>query len=164
LAADPKNTIFGSAGRGMCNPCPTPAAEMPEGTCCAGGTEVHGILGHAAMGKGAVQFNGISAPTDGTYNVDWWYFCGNSDTNGDNVCPWAGQGKGNPPGCRPAQFLINGTPLQMADVQFPCSAGSWMVVHLKTIPMPLKAGANNTIRFFSTGPDAPDLNRIVVHD
>jgi hypothetical protein len=136
---------------------------MPEGMCCSGGGEVHQVLGHAAMGKGALQYNGISAPSDGMYNVDWWYFCGNSDTNGDTVCPWAGQGKGNPPGCRPAQFLINGTPLQTADVQFPCSAGAWSVVHLKTIAMPLKAGMN-TIKIFSTGPDAPDLDRIVVHD
>jgi hypothetical protein len=160
------NSLYGTARRAACLACASSAAEVPQGPCCSGGGEVENIVGHPPAAEGSFQFNGIAAPRDGTYNIDWWYFCGQADANGDTVCPWIGKmGLGNtPPGCRPAQFLINGTPLQAADVQFPCFSTPWSIVHLKTIAMPLKAGSNNTIRVFHVGTDAPNFDRIVVHD
>jgi hypothetical protein len=160
------NTLFGTARRAGCTACMSSAAEVPEGPCCSGGGEVENIVGHPPGAVGSFQFNGIAAPTDGIYDIDWWYFCGQADANGDMACPWVGKmGLGNtPPGCRPAQFLINGTPLQTADVQFPCFPTLWSIVHLKTIAMPLKAGSNNTIQVLHVGTDAPNFDRIVVHD
>jgi hypothetical protein len=163
------NTLSGTAVRvgckdkttGMSLTCPASPPEAEGDVCCSGGMKVSQVLGHAAMGRGNVQFNGVSAPADGTYDVVWYYYCGNSDTNGDTACPWAGQGKGNPPGCRPAQFVINGMQLPTT-YQFPCFAGAWNIAHLHTVSLPLKAGSSNTIKIFSTGPDVVDLDRIVV--
>jgi hypothetical protein len=165
-AESPNNTLIGAARHRPCMACASTAAEMPQGPCCSGGQEVDNLLGHPANDLGALQWNGIAAPKDGLYNVDWWYFCGQADANGDMVCPWFGKmGLGNtPPGCRAAQFLVNGAPLHTEDVQFPCFSTPWSIVHLTTIAMPLKAGNSNTIRVYHVGTDAPDFDRIVVHD
>src|SRR5437667_131581 len=66
----------------------------PEDTWCFDGKEVRQLL----RGKGGLQFNNVSAPADGMYDVTWWYHCGNNDNFHDPTC----RGEPHTPaGCRP---------------------------------------------------------------
>jgi hypothetical protein len=133
------------------------------------GTQVNNLLGHKPGGEGQLQFNNIYAPSDGNYDITFYYYCGLNDTNGDGNCG----GEPNkppypqPPGCRPSFFVVNGT-LLMSPVasgfQFPCFAGLWNIVHTFTFSLPLKAGMTNSIKIYSESADAPNFDRIVVAD
>jgi hypothetical protein len=96
------------------------------------------------------------------YDVTWWYHCGNNDNFGDTNCG----GQTNPPttpsGCRPHQFIVNGTTLP-GGYHFPCFAGSFQIIRAATTTFALKAGSNNTIRVVPPHPrDASDIDAIQI--
>jgi len=138
-AEAPGNTLFGGAKRRAC-------------AICSGGGEVGGILGHGK--PDALQFNGVMAPADGTYNVTWWYIAG--DPNGDTKCG----GEPNPPsqGCRPGDLVVNG--VSQGIFQFP-DTPNWHTLGHLTVRLKLKAGSN-TIKISSKTQDVADIDRIVV--
>jgi hypothetical protein len=138
-AESPTNTLSGKAKARAC-------------AFCSGGGEVGGILGHGS--SDALQFNGVMAPADGTYDVTWWYISG--DPNGDTKCG----GEPNPPkqGCRPGDLVVNG--VSQGIFQFPDTA-NWHTLGSLTVKLKLKAGAN-TIRISSKTADVADIDRIVV--
>jgi hypothetical protein len=138
-AESPTNTLSGKAKARAC-------------AFCSGGGEVGGILGHGS--SDALQFNGVMAPADGTYDVTWWYISG--DPNGDTKCG----GEPNPPkqGCRPGDLVVNG--VSQGIFQFPDTA-NWHTLGKMTVKLKLKAGAN-TIRISSKTADVADIDRIVV--
>ncbi len=140
-AESPTNTLSGKAKARACS-------------FCSGGGEVGGILGHGS--SDALQFNGVMAPADGTYDVTWWYISG--DPNGDTKCG----GEPNPPkqGCRPGDLVVNG--VSQGIFQFPDTA-NWHTLGSLTVKLKLKAGAN-TIRISSKTADVADIDRIVVAD
>jgi hypothetical protein len=133
------NTLFGAAKRRAC-------------AFCSGGGEVGNILGHGS--SDALQFNGVTAPADGTYNVTWWYIAG--DPNGDTKCG----GEPNPPkqGCRPGDLVVNG--VSQGIFQFP-DTPNWHTLGSMTVKLKLKAGTN-TIKISSRTADVADIDRIVV--
>jgi hypothetical protein len=55
----------------------------PGDNCQSGGGEVTWITEGR---QGWLQFNQVAAPSDGTYDVTWWYHCGNNDNFGDKHC------------------------------------------------------------------------------
>jgi hypothetical protein len=133
------NTLSGGAVRRTC-------------AICSGGGEVGGILGHGK--PDALQFNGVQAAADGTYNVTWYYIAG--DPNGDTTCG----GEPNPPklGCRPGNIVVNG--VSQGIFQFP-DTPDWHTLGSMTIRLSLNAGAN-TIKISSATQDVADIDRIVV--
>jgi hypothetical protein len=160
-AEAPNNTLFGAAARkgcGMANPaCGPPETTKPDSLCCFGKMEVRNLL----RGVGGVQFNGVSAPADGMYDITWWYHCGNNDNFHDPVC------RGEPhtaSGCRPGQVTVNGTALKPI-FEFPCFPGAFDIVHAATTTVPLKSGAMNTIKITAsfTNNDAADIDAISVY-
>jgi hypothetical protein len=158
--ATPPNTLISGAIVGGCGTTPAcpPPAELKEGLmCCSGGKEVRQLL----RGKGGVQFNAVSAPADGNYDITWWYHCGNSDNFHDPTC----RGEAHTPaGCRPGQLTVNGTVLPRI-YEFPCFAGAWGQIHAATTTVPLKAGAANSIKIaagFAIN-DAVDVDAITVY-
>jgi hypothetical protein len=115
-----------------------------------------------AHGNGEVQFNNVMVPSDGMYDVTWWYYCGNNDNFGDKNCG----GQTNPPtmaaGCRPQQFYVNNTLLPGA-YHFPCFGGAWSIVRTATTTMALKAGVN-VLRLHAPPPrDAVNLDGIEIY-
>jgi hypothetical protein len=152
--------VTGRATKPKCTPCPSSAAMKPGDQCCSGGGQVDWLVAH---GNGEVQFNNVSAPADGMYDVTWWYYCGKNDNFGDKNCG----GQTMPPttaaGCRPHQFYVNGTLLPGA-YHFPCFAGAWSVVRVATVTMPLKAGAANTIKLHAPPPrDSVNVDAIELY-
>jgi hypothetical protein len=113
--------------------------------------------------NGWLQFNDITVPADGNYDLTWFYFCGNNDNFGDGRCG----GQTNPPttpsGCRPHQLTVNGVVLS-GTYQFPCFSGSFQVQHIVTTPnIQLKAGSTNTVRIEPPkGFDSADLDAVWV--
>jgi hypothetical protein len=152
--------LFGPARATKCGmACGPPGTFKPGDTCCSGGGEVTQILGRA---MGALQYNNVSAPADGMYDVTWWYHCGLNDNFGDKNCG----GQTNPPttpsGCRPHQIVVNGTEMP-GTYHFPCFPGPWSIIRAATTTLPLKGGAMNTIKVYATAPrDAADMDAIEV--
>jgi uncharacterized membrane protein len=144
--AIPPNVLAGRAVSINCADCPV-------------GKKVAQLLGHAPQGRGTLQFNSISVPADGNYDVTWGYYCGKSDNNGDTTC---GGQPHTPSGCRPGIFVINGVQLPTVH-QFQCFPGTWHELHSATFSVPLKAGMNS-LKIFSNSADCPDVDRIVVAD
>jgi hypothetical protein len=120
------------------------------------GGEVHQLL----RGRGGMVFNQVSAPSDGMYDVTWWYHCGLNDNFGDPGC---GGEPHTPSGCRPAGLVVNG--MALAHVyQFPCFPGDWGQIHAYTTPLALKAGPTNSIQITAgiMGRDAADIDAIMI--
>jgi hypothetical protein len=163
--------------------CPTDGVE--EGAnCCSGGGVITEIIGRApcsgppgsdagytdCQDTGAgVEFDDVTVPADGTYDVTWWYHCGEANTYGDTMCGGLHYAVGT--GCRPQLIDVNGVPMsatvdaQMALIyQFPCYVSAWSVVHGATTALPLKSGLN--IIYFhaphATNLDAADVDAIDV--
>jgi hypothetical protein len=131
---------------------------MPGTACFSGKGEVVQLLGRYNR---ALTYENVYAPSDGMYDVTWWYHCGLNDNFGDKNCG----GQTNPPttpsGCRPHNLVVNGMAIP-GTFHFPCFPGNWNIIRAATTTLPLKAGAN-TIKVFSTAPrDAADLDALAV--
>jgi hypothetical protein len=150
------NTLFGgskigSCGAGVCMATDT----IKEGQeCCSAGKKVSQLL----RGRGGVIFNNVMAPSDGMYDVTWWFHCGKSDNFGDANC---GGAPHTPSGCRPHVFELNGAKFPKV-YHFPCFPGSWGEIHASTVTFPLKAGMNSIKVQATPGRDAADLDAIEV--
>ncbi len=120
------NTLAGGAVVAACSPC-------------SNGQKV----GYVGNNAGTLQFNGISAPSAGSYTVTIYF------VNGDS-------------GVRTAQMSVNGG--SAVTLSFPVT-GSWTTVSTVTQTVTLNAGSSNTIKFSNTtaGSWAPDFDRIVVN-
>jgi hypothetical protein len=107
-----------------------------------------------------LQYNNVTVPSDGMYDVTWWYHCGQSDNFGDVHCG----GQTNPPttpsGCRPHQIVVNGTEMP-GTYHFPCFPGTWIEMHAATTTLPLKAGAN-TIKVYPKQRDSADMDALQI--
>ncbi len=161
---------------------PCPAGAVKEGAQCAsGGKVVNQILGRSPCQPptsttsnsqcqnkgGGIQFNQVTVPADGTYDVTWWYHCGqdrpgHADVFGDTKCGGLNYNTGAGSGCRPHLIDVNGVPMSsVVDgktalyYQFPCYAVSWSILHGATTALPLKAGANTV---YIHAPGAPTLD------
>jgi Alpha galactosidase A/Alpha galactosidase C-terminal beta sandwich domain/Carbohydrate binding module (family 35) len=113
------NTLIGSASVSGCD-------------ACSGGQKV----GNLYLG-GALRFNNVTVPADGTYEVNIRYASADP---------------------RSAQLSTNGGPATTVD--FP-SSGGWSIPATTTVALSLKAG-RNTITFDSGTWYSPDLDRIDV--
>jgi hypothetical protein len=156
--AVPPNQLIGRATVGNCGAGTCPSIEaIKEGLeCCSGGKKVSQVI----RGTAQLQFNGVEVPSDGTYDVTWWFHCGKNDNFGDKDC--GGQPTRTASGCRPHVFVVNDVKLDGV-YHFPCFPGSWGEIHASTVPLPLKAG-KNSIRVFATpGRDAADLDAIAIY-
>ena len=155
-AAD--NTLFGGTKIVMCGTAPKCAsvAAIKEGIeCCSEGKKLSQLL----RGKGGVVVNKIAAPSDGMYDVTWWYHCGKNDNFRDPNCGGLPHTKS---GCRPHIMEVNGTK-QPKISEWPCFPGPWGELHAVTTPLPFKAGMNS-IRIYSTpGNDAADLDALAIY-
>ena len=142
------------------NTCPSTAAIKPGDDCCSGGGEVTWLTQGIGPIPGGLQYNGVMAPSDGMYDVTWWYHCGNNDNFGDKHCG----GQTDPPttsaGCRPHQIVVNGTEMT-GTYHFPCFSGSFGIIHAATTALPLKAGANS-IKVYPKQRDAADMDALQV--
>src|SRR5262249_16326226 len=141
---------------GMCSAgtCMSTMAIKDGLECCSGGKKVSQLL----RGRGGVVFQQVMAPSEGMYDVTWWFHCGKSDNFGD------GNSAGPPPpaaGCRPHVFTING-PAFPKVYPSPCSRGSWGEIPASTVTMPLKMGMNSISVHATPGRDAADLDAIEV--
>lgn len=115
------NTVAGGAGVASCSGC-------------SGGQKV-GFVGSG----GTLTFNGISAPSDGTYWLTIYYADGDSG--------------------RQAQVIVNGTVVQT--VSF-AGTGDFDVVGATSVQVPLVAGSINTIELANPSAFAPDFDRILI--
>jgi hypothetical protein len=136
---------------------------MEGANCCSAGAAVSSLLGRVPcsgppggvgdyedcqMMGGGVEFQDVTVPEAGTYDVTWWYHCGENNTYGDKECcgvnyPSTGSV------CRPQLIDVNGKPMEStldgqtaAIYQFPCYSGAWSILHAATTALPLNAGAN----------------------
>jgi hypothetical protein len=157
--AVPPNVLGGPARVGHGAACPK-GTPIKEGDMCqSNGGEVGQILGRA---MGSLTYNNITVPSDGTYDVTWYYHCGLNDNFGDKNCG----GQTNPPttmsGCRPHQIVVNGTEMP-GTYHFPCYPGGWIIMHIAKTALPLKGGMMNSIKVYSKAPrDSADLDAISV--
>jgi hypothetical protein len=144
---------------GHCPACPA-GVPKPGDSCCSGGGEVTWLTQGIGPLPGGLTYNKVMAPTDGMYDVTWWYHCGNNDNFGDVHCG----GQKDPPttaaGCRPHQIVVNGTELT-GTYHFPCFGGSFTVIHAATTPLMLKAG-ENSIKVYPKQRDAADMDALQV--
>lgn len=170
-------------------PCPT--GGVKEGAdCSSGGEFVELILGRSPCNPptspssydgcqnkgGGIQFNAITVPVDGSFDVTWWYHCGSDSTGhanvyGDTGCGGLDYQTGPGSGCRPHLIDVNGVPMSAADAgqtalyyQFPCYTSAWNILHGATTSLPLKAGTN-TIYIHAPGAtmlDAADIDALDV--
>jgi hypothetical protein len=168
-----------------------PANGVKEGANCAsGGKVVAQILGRSPCDPptsttsytncqdkgGGVQFNAITVPVAGNYDVTWWYHCGpdtpgHADVYGDTRCGGLNYNTGTGTGCRPHLIDVNGVPISSTvggqtalHFQFPCYTTPWSTLHGATTSLPLKAGVN-TIYIHAPGAttlDAADMDAIDV--
>jgi hypothetical protein len=158
--AVPPNVLVGRAVLATGHmPCAT-KPPMPGQMCDSGGGEVDWLV--SGGGGGTLTWMNISVPSDGMYDVTFWYHCGNNDVYGDKNCG----GQTNPPtvapGCRPHVFVVNGTTLPGA-YHFPCFAGSWGIIRAATVSLPLKGGAMNSIKVVSPPPrDASNMDALQI--
>jgi hypothetical protein len=130
----------------------------PGEKCNAGGGEVTWITEGR---QGWLQFNQVSAPADGMYDVTWWYHCGNNDNFGDKHCGGQTDPPTTPAGCRPHNIVVNGTEMP-GTYHFPCFAGSFSEIHAATTTLPLKAGAMNSIKVYPKQRDSADMDAIQI--
>jgi len=130
----------------------------PGEKCNAGGGEVTWITEGR---QGWLQFNQVSAPADGMYDVTWWYHCGNNDNFGDKHCGGQTDPPTTPAGCRPHNIVVNGTEMQ-GTYHFPCFAGTFSEIHAATTTLPLKAGGANTIKVYPKQRDSADMDAIQI--
>jgi hypothetical protein len=141
--------------------CP-PDGVTEGANCCSGGGEVTEILGRVPCSGppgsaedyddcqtigGGVEFSNVAVAADGTYDVTWWYHCGENNSFGDAACGGVKYTVGS--SCRPHLIDVNGVPMsstldgQVALIyQFPCYSGAWSILHGATTALPLKAGSN----------------------
>jgi carbohydrate binding protein with CBM35 domain len=119
-AESPTNTIVAPAKVSSC-------------TNCSGGSKV-GFVGNG----GTLTFNGVTAPSDGNYDLTIYYLNG-------------------PPG-RDAVLTVNGTALQTLSFT---PTTDFNTVGTMTVPVPLVAGAN-TIELSNPSAYGPDFDRIGV--
>jgi len=170
-----------------------PPDGVKEGASCAsGGQYVERILGRSPCAPatsassfdgcqnigGGVQFNQVTAPVDGTYDVTWWYHCGEDPGNpgranvyGDKSCGGLDYGTGANSGCRSHLIDVNGVAIVSSVAgqlqryfHFPCYPSPWAILHGATTQLPLKAGAN-AIYIHAPGAtmlDAADVDAIDV--
>ena len=127
---------------------------------------------------GGVAYNQVTVPSDGVYDVTWWYHCGESaampaqaDVFGDKNCGGLDYQTGVGSGCRPQLIDVNGVAMSSTIAgqtalyyQFPCYPAPWSTLHGATTALPLKAGAN-TIYIHAPGAttlDAVDLDALDV--
>jgi len=115
------NTIAGGARISSCSGC-------------SGGKKV-GYVGSGVT----LTFNGITAPSDGTYNVTIAYCDGSTDG-------------------RQADISVDGGPAQLLTFT---PTGDFNTVGTMTLPLHLTAGSN-AIEFFNSAAYAPDFDRILV--
>jgi hypothetical protein len=130
--------------------------------CCSGSGEVTEMLGRVPcdgppgsaadymgcqMIGGGVEFHDVTVAVDGTYDVTWWYHCGENNSYGDTACGGVHYAVGS--SCRPHLIDVNGVSMagavdgQAALIyQLPCYSGAWSILHGATTALPLKAGAN----------------------
>jgi hypothetical protein len=191
-AESPLNTLtypvegVGTEGAPACT-----ADGVKEGAVCAsGGKVVNQILGRSPCTPpdsttsytqcqnkgGGVQFNTVTVPVDGTYDVTWWYHCGpdkpgHADVFGDTKCGGLNYDTGAGSGCRPHLIDVNGVPISSTVggktalyYQFPCYPAPWSTLHGATTALPLKAGSN-TIYIHAPGAttlDAADIDALDV--
>jgi hypothetical protein len=176
-------------GVGTGTACPTNGVK--EGANCAsGGKLINQILGRSPCTPptsttsydqcqnrgGGVQFNEVTVPVDGIYDVTWWYHCGpdtpgHADVYGDTKCGGLNYDTGAGTGCRPHLIDVNGVPVSSTVdgktalyYQFPCYTAPWSILHGATTALPLKAG-KNTIYYHAPGAttlDAADLDALDV--
>jgi hypothetical protein len=155
-------------GATKCTTLPPVASDLAMGRlgdmCDSNGGEVDWIVIARA---GFVQFNTVTVPADGTYDLTWYYKCGNSDNYGDAHCGLLG-GQTNPPnppitpsGCRPHEIKVNGVPMT-GTYHFPCYPGSWRETHVATTPVPLKGGIKNVIWIGPPARDSVNLDALWV--
>jgi hypothetical protein len=160
--AIPPNQIFGYAKVAKCTPMCTKPLTVGDNCCSAGGQVTWIVSANgSAHPAGWMQFNEISAPADASYDVTFWYHCGDSDVWGD--CDCGGQTMTEPKqtGCRPHLFTVNGT-LLPGGYHFPCFPGSWNTLYAATVSLPLTKG-ENTIMVSSPDPrDSTDLDAIEI--
>jgi hypothetical protein len=147
-----------------------PADGVKEGADCASGGEVVAqILGRSpcdpptsttsytnCLNKGGgIQFNAVTVPATGNYDVTWWYHCGPhttggaADVYGDTNCGGINYNTGAGTGCRPHLIDVNGVPMSSTVggqtalyYHFPCYTAPWSTVHGATTSLPLQAGSN----------------------
>ncbi len=144
-----------------------PQGGVVEGAnCCSGGGVVNSLLGRVPCSGppgspgdnqncqllgGGVDFSGVFVPAAGTYDVTWWYHCGESNSFGDTACGGLHYDAGT--SCRPHLIDVNGVAVSAATTdgavasvfQFPCYAGLWSVVHAATTALTLSAGNNDIL-------------------
>jgi hypothetical protein len=130
--------------------------------CCSGGAAVTEILGRVPCSGppgsaedyedcetigGGVEFQDVTVPAAGTYDVTWWYHCGENDGYGDTECGGVRYAVGS--SCRPHLIDVNGVSMSSSEdgqtapiYQFPCYPGAWSILHGATTALPLKAGPN----------------------
>jgi hypothetical protein len=190
-AESPLNTLTYPVEGVTSEGAPCPADGVKEGAnCSSGGKVVNQILGRSPCNPptsttsyngcqnkgGGVQFNQVTVPADGSYDITWWYHCGqetpgHADVYGDTTCGGLDYKTGPGSGCRPHLIDVNGVPVtatvdgKMASYfQFPCYPVSWSILHGATTSLQLKAGAN-TIYIHAPGAttlDAADIDAIDV--
>ena len=139
------NTIAGGARISSCSTCSggkkvgkaeydiTPVSSRYGARIIDDGGKKVGYVGSG----GTLTFNGVTAPSDGTYNVTIAYLDGEG---------------------RQAYVSVNGGSGQL--LQF-TSTGDFNTLGTMTIPLQLTAG-NNTIEFANPSAYAPDFDRILV--
>jgi hypothetical protein len=159
--AIPPNQVFGYARAAACTPTCTKPLTVGA-NCCSGTGQVTWIVSeNGAHPAGWMQFNAISAPADASYDVTFWYHCGDSDTYGDGNCGGQPMTEPKQTGCRPQVFTVNGTVMPGA-YHFPCFPGSWATMYAATVSLPLAAGMN-TIKVAPPPPrDAVDVDAIEI--
>jgi hypothetical protein len=166
---------------------------MEGANCASNGQYVDQILGRSPCQPptsktsftgcqnigGGVLFNGVTVPVDGTYDVTWWYHCGEdpsipgrANVFGDTQCGGLDYGTGAGSGCRPHLIDVNGVPMSSTVAgtiapyfQFPCYPGPWSILHGATTALHLNAGAN-TIYIHAPGVSnlaAADMDALDVH-
>ena len=169
-AEAPENTLTFPV-EGVASECVAacPADGVTEGAdCCSGGAYVHRILGRSPCDPptstssydncqntgGGLSFNAVTVPSDGNYDLTWWYHCGagsdgKANVYGDTACGGLDYNTGVGSGCRPHLIDVNGVPMSGTVAgesaryyQFPCYTTNWSVIHGATTSLPLKAGPN----------------------
>lgn len=159
--AIPPNQVFGYARAVACTPTCTKPLTVGA-NCCSGTGEVTWIVSeNSSHPAGWMQFDAIPAPADASYDVTFWYHCGDSDTYGDGNCGGQPMTEPKQTGCRPQVFTVNGTVMPGA-YHFPCFPGSWATMYAATVSLPLAAGMN-TIKVAPPPPrDAVDIDAIEI--
>jgi hypothetical protein len=132
----------------------------PGDNCCSGGGEVTWLTQGIGPIPGGLTYHDVTVPSDGTYDVTWWYHCGNSDNFGDKHCGGQTDPPTTPAGCRPHQIVVNGTEME-GTYHFPCFPDSFSIIHAATTALPLKAG-KNSIKVYPKERDSADMDALQI--